>query len=128
VAADVEHESAPREAGLVVYGDGIDDEALRRDVDELEKGLEAVEDAERIWRAQGCAGCRDFEMVGLIFVELLDCGAWAGCLDQERGETSRLHRHGKYSGLRAQVGEKAIAGSFEAGFGVTLEADSKSAI
>ena len=47
VAADVDEQAAPREAGLVLYGDGGGGESGRSDLDELQKCLQAAQDAKR---------------------------------------------------------------------------------
>jgi hypothetical protein len=128
VTTDVQHESAPWKAGQVFDGDRVDGESMRSGVHELQKGLQAVEDAERIWRGEDGSGGRDFEVVGLIFAKLLDGRAWAGCLDQERRVISGLGGYRKDSGFGGEVGEEAVASAFEARLGVAFESHLKAAV
>ena len=58
VAAGIDHQAAPGEARLVVDGDRRGGEALRGDAHELQEGLQAVQDAERIGGAS-VARCSD---------------------------------------------------------------------
>ncbi len=48
VASSVDHEAPPREAGLIFNRDGRSAEALRRDMHQLQKGLQPSQDAEWI--------------------------------------------------------------------------------
>ena len=48
VAARVDHQAAPRKARLIVDGDRRRGESLRRDAHQLQKGLQPVQDAQRI--------------------------------------------------------------------------------
>ncbi len=49
VPTAIDHQPAPGEARLVFDDDRRNCESLRRWVNHLQKGLEAVEDPERIW-------------------------------------------------------------------------------
>ncbi len=97
-------------------------------MDELQKCLQAVQDAERVWRGEDGSGGGDFEVVGLVFAKLLDGRAGAGGVNHERWVVGGLGGYGQDSGLGGEMGEEAIAGALETRFCVTLESHLKSAV
>src|SRR5208283_4259622 len=71
VAADIDEQAAPRKARLIFDGDGGGSESGRRDLDELQKRLQAAQDAERRGRSELRAGVGDGQFVRFILAEFL---------------------------------------------------------
>ena len=63
VAASIDHQPSPGEAGLVIDGYCCDRVALWGDVDQLKEGLQTVQHAERIGCGEERAGGRDLKVV-----------------------------------------------------------------
>ena len=90
VAADVEHDSAPREARLIVDRDDGDVEAGGAGLDELQKCLQAVHRAERSCGVEFRAVGGDFERVAFVFAEFLNFFAGVIGVNRQRGFAGRL--------------------------------------
>jgi hypothetical protein len=79
VAAAVDHEAAPAEAGRVLYGDSRYEVAGVVILHELQEGLEAVHGADIGRRFEVCAAGGYVERIGFVFIDALD--GLAGTVD-----------------------------------------------
>ena len=92
MAAGIDHQAAPGKARFIINRGGRRGKTLRSNANQLQESLQAVEDAQRIRSRQLHAVCRHFQVIGLIFAQLLDRLACAGSLDGEVGRTSPVRR------------------------------------
>ncbi len=84
VAADIDHEAAPREARCILNGNGGQREAARVGLDQLQKSLKTVHGSYVGGRLQMCVLWGDLERVRLVFVDALHLFARAVDRDRER--------------------------------------------
>ncbi len=71
VTADVDQRATPREAWLIFDGDGRNRESRRVDLDQLEKCLQAAQNAESRWRGELRSGIGDGQFIRFILAEFL---------------------------------------------------------
>src|SRR6266446_4266737 len=72
VAAYVDHQPTPGKARLVMNDERRSGEAVRRDFHQLQKCLQPVHGAQRRWRFDLRAICRNRQRVALVFAEFLN--------------------------------------------------------
>ena len=114
---------SPRQGkrGCVVDGHRRGGETLGRNVHQLQKRLQAVQDAERIGGRELHAGGRDRQVIRLVFTEFLNRLARAGGFDGEVGGAILSVRHDGNAGFSRKGRQESVAGEGEPRFRVSLE-------
>ena len=128
MAARVQHQSAPGKARLIVDSHCRNDEASWRDTDELQKGLQAVQHAQRIGGFEvHLVGC-NLQMIGLIFIDLLHgCARPRGLDEEQRFIEHSLAPQGN-PGLPREDVQKALFGAFQAWLLITFESHAEAIV
>ena len=99
-----------------------------RDTDELQKGLQAVQHAQRIGGFEVYLVGRNLQMIGLIFFHLLHRCARPRGLDEELRLIERSLAPEGNPGLPREDVQKALFGAFQARLLVTFESDPEAII
>ena len=122
VAGGIDHQTAPREARLVMNRDRGRGKSARRDIHQLKKGLESVHRAERRWRDKLCTRGRHFQNIALVLADFLNFLARVIGLNHERGSC----RLGRFEGeretrLTRELQQESLAGTFQPRLGMAGE-------
>src|ERR1700677_785001 len=80
---DIDHQSSPGKTRLVIDCRCRDSKSRRAAVNQLQKSLQPMQHAERIWGSEQHSSCRDLQMVRLIFIKLLHYRTRPGGFDEE---------------------------------------------
>ena len=104
-------------AGLILDAHGRSRESVLRDGHQLQKSLQAAQNAERIGGMEFCARRRDVERVGLVFAQLLDRFAFVISGDHQRRFGGIGISVGKHNaGLVTECGQESLAGAVQPRF------------
>ncbi len=125
VPAHIQHQPAPGKPRLVVNGHGRNGETSRRDADQLQKGLQAVEYAQRIGGFKVNLIRRDLQVIGLVFIHLLHRRARALGLDEERRLVEDRLAPQRDPGLPRKDIQEALFGPFQPWLLKAFEGDAK---
>ena len=128
MAAHVQHQSPPGKPGLIVNGHCRDGEASRGDLDQLEKGFEAVQHAQRIGGFEMNSIRCNLQVIGLIFIDLLDRRARPLGLDEEYWLVELGLAKERDSGLPREERQEALFGALQARLLETVERNAESAV
>src|SRR5262249_13197184 len=66
VTPDITQQSPPSKAWVVIDDDSGNIKSIRPGLDQLKKGLQAMQNAKRIWSHERCPGCAYAQLVRLI--------------------------------------------------------------
>jgi len=110
VAADVDHQSTPTEARLVLDRNCWHGEAIGGNRHQLEECLKPVHDAQRRRRTELRARVADFEVVGFIFAKLLHSLACMLAANDKSGfgRVSHFHVQWQHASLPPQIVQESI--------------------
>ena len=126
VPGGIDHQAAPGKARLVLNHNGGRREPVTRNVHELQKSLQPMQYAERVWRREFGSAAGDFENIRFVFAYFLNFFAGVVGVNDQRGlgqpgsfEANRKRR------LPRQLLEEAFCGAFEARLGVASQRHEK---
>src|SRR5262249_53891363 len=121
----VNQQTSPRKARLVINRNDGNAEAFWSDSHQLEESLESAEHSDWIGGRQLNIGRRDFEVVGFILTELLNCGARSSSLHYEVRLIVDCFAPERNSGLAGKCVQEALPCPFETSFLIALQSDAK---
>ena len=98
---------------------------MRRDADQLQKGLQAVQHAQRVGSFQVHLIRRDLQVIGLVFLQLLDGRARPLGLDEKHRLVEISLAPERDPGLPRERFQEALFSAFQARLLKTFEGDAE---